>query len=56
MPLAFTPGLNAHPHIQLLCLPALLPGDQLFITGLQPRLGAEELSGGFEREKQENLE
>jgi hypothetical protein len=48
MPMAFTPDLNAHPHIQLLFFPALLPRDQLSIPGLQPRLGAEELSGGSE--------
>lgn len=54
-PMAFTAYPDAHPHTQLRTLLALLPGDQLSGPGLQPRLGAEQLSGGFEWERQLNF-
>lgn len=55
MPMAFTADTDAHPHTQLRTPLALLPGDQLSSPGLQPRLEAEQLSRGFEWERQENF-
>lgn len=54
-PMAFTSDPDAHSHTQLRTFLALLPGDQLSGPGLQPRLEAEQLSGGFEWERQQNF-